>query len=39
MIGLITPWNFPTLMVVWKMAAALITGNTVHHQAAVGVRR
>ena len=27
-IGLITPWNFPTLMVVWKMAAALITGNT-----------
>ena len=27
-VGLITPWNFPTLMVVWKLAAALITGNT-----------
>ncbi|MHB1342959.1 MAG: aldehyde dehydrogenase family protein [Thermoleophilia bacterium] len=27
-IGLITPWNFPALMVAWKLAAALITGNT-----------
>lgn len=27
-VGLITPWNFPTLMVAWKLAAALITGNT-----------
>lgn len=27
-IGLITPWNFPALMVVWKMGAALATGNT-----------
>ncbi len=27
-IGVITPWNFPTLMVVWKLAAALVTGNT-----------
>jgi acyl-CoA reductase-like NAD-dependent aldehyde dehydrogenase len=27
-VGLITPWNFPALMVVWKMGAALITGNT-----------
>jgi acyl-CoA reductase-like NAD-dependent aldehyde dehydrogenase len=27
-IGLITPWNFPALMVVWKLGAALITGNT-----------
>ena len=28
-VGLITPWNFPALMVVWKLGAALITGNTV----------
>lgn len=28
-VGLITPWNFPALMVCWKMGAALITGNTV----------
>lgn len=28
-IGLITPWNFPALMVVWKLGAALVTGNTV----------
>lgn len=27
-IGLITPWNFPALMVVWKLGAALVTGNT-----------
>lgn len=27
-VGLITPWNFPALMVVWKLGAALITGNT-----------
>jgi acyl-CoA reductase-like NAD-dependent aldehyde dehydrogenase len=27
-IGLITPWNFPALMVVWKLGAALATGNT-----------
>ncbi len=27
-VGLITPWNFPALMVVWKMGAALVTGNT-----------
>jgi acyl-CoA reductase-like NAD-dependent aldehyde dehydrogenase len=26
-VGLITPWNFPALMVVWKLGAALITGN------------
>ena len=26
-IGLITPWNFPALMVVWKLGAALVTGN------------
>jgi acyl-CoA reductase-like NAD-dependent aldehyde dehydrogenase len=27
-VGLITPWNFPALMVVWKMGAAVVTGNT-----------
>ncbi len=27
-IGLITPWNFPALMVVWKLGAALAMGNT-----------
>ena len=27
-VGLITPWNFPTVTAVWKLAAALITGNT-----------
>lgn len=28
-VGIITPWNFPALMVVWKLGAALVTGNTV----------
>jgi aldehyde dehydrogenase (NAD+) len=27
-VGAITPWNFPTAIPVWKIAAALITGNT-----------
>ena len=27
--GQITPWNFPLLMVAWKIAPALATGNTV----------
>lgn len=27
-IGLITPWNFPALMVIWKLGAAVATGNT-----------
>ena len=27
-IGLITPWNFPALMVIWKLGAALAMGNT-----------
>lgn len=26
-VGLITPWNAPALMVAWKLAAALVTGN------------
>ena len=28
-IGLITPWNFPLAIPTWKMAPALITGNTI----------
>lgn len=28
-VGLITPWNFPVSIPVWKMAPALVTGNTV----------
>jgi aldehyde dehydrogenase (NAD+) len=27
--GIITPWNFPLLMVAWKLAPALACGNTV----------
>lgn len=27
-IGAITPWNFPVLLALWKVAPALITGNT-----------
>src|ERR1700685_2710019 len=28
-IGQIIPWNFPLLMLAWKLAPALATGNTV----------
>jgi len=28
-VSLITPWNFPSAIPVWKMAPALVTGNTV----------
>lgn len=28
-VGAITPWNFPLLLAVWKLAPALVTGNTV----------
>lgn len=28
-VGLITPWNFPSAIPVWKLAPALIAGNTV----------
>src|SRR5579864_8431277 len=28
-VGLITPWNFPSAIPVWKLAPALICGNTV----------
>ena len=27
-VGAITPWNFPVLLAVWKIAPALLTGNT-----------
>ncbi|MDH0960997.1 aldehyde dehydrogenase family protein [Pseudomonas chengduensis] len=27
-VGAITPWNFPVLLALWKVAPALITGNT-----------
>jgi len=27
-VGAITPWNFPVLLTLWKVAPALITGNT-----------
>jgi acyl-CoA reductase-like NAD-dependent aldehyde dehydrogenase len=30
----ITPWNFPLLLAVWKIAPALATGNTVVHKPA-----
>lgn len=28
-IGAITPWNFPVLLAIWKIAPALIAGNTI----------
>jgi formyltetrahydrofolate dehydrogenase len=28
-VGLIVPWNYPLMMLAWKMAAALAAGNTV----------
>ncbi len=33
-VGLITPWNFPLAIPVWKAAAALVCGNTVVHKPA-----
>ncbi len=27
-VGLITPWNFPSAIPAWKLAPALICGNT-----------
>jgi aldehyde dehydrogenase (NAD+) len=32
--GLITPWNFPLLLAVWKIAPALATGCTIVHKPA-----
>jgi acyl-CoA reductase-like NAD-dependent aldehyde dehydrogenase len=28
-VGLITPWNFPVAIPAWKLAPALVAGNTV----------
>jgi acyl-CoA reductase-like NAD-dependent aldehyde dehydrogenase len=28
-VGAIVPWNFPVLLAIWKIAPALITGNTI----------
>src|SRR6185436_7584077 len=28
-VGLVTPWNFPVAIPVWKLAPALVAGNTV----------
>ncbi|XP_064632154.1 cytosolic 10-formyltetrahydrofolate dehydrogenase-like [Lineus longissimus] len=28
-VGLVTPWNYPLMMLAWKMAACLAAGNTV----------
>ncbi len=28
-VGCITPWNFPTAIPIWKIGAALISGNTI----------
>lgn len=27
--GIITPWNYPLMMLSWKMAACIAAGNTV----------
>ena len=32
--GLVTPWNYPLMMLSWKMAACLAAGNTVVHKPA-----
>lgn len=33
-VSLITPWNFPIAITAWKLAPALVTGNTVVHKPA-----
>jgi alpha-ketoglutaric semialdehyde dehydrogenase len=38
-VACITPWNFPTAIPNWKIAAALITGNTVVFKPASGTAR
>ena len=29
MIGQVTPWNYPLMMAIWKIAPAIAAGNTV----------
>ena len=36
-VGMVTPWNFPIAIPAWKMAPALICGNT--HGGEAGLRR
>ena len=38
-VACITPWNFPTAIPNWKIAAALITGNTIVFKPASGTAR
>jgi alpha-ketoglutaric semialdehyde dehydrogenase len=38
-VACITPWNFPTAIPNWKIAAALVTGNTVVFKPASGTAR
>ncbi|MDZ5811399.1 aldehyde dehydrogenase family protein [Halorubrum sp. AD140] len=33
-VGIITPWNYPIAIPAWKLAPALVTGNTVVHKPA-----
>ena len=33
-VGLITPWNFPLAIPIWKMAPAIVFGNTIVHKPA-----
>lgn len=33
-VGMITPWNYPLMMLSWKMSACLAAGNTVVHKPA-----
>uniref|UniRef100_A0A1I8A8N5 formyltetrahydrofolate dehydrogenase n=1 Tax=Steinernema glaseri TaxID=37863 RepID=A0A1I8A8N5_9BILA len=33
-VGLVTPWNYPLMMLSWKMAACIAAGNTVVHKPA-----
>ena len=33
-VGAVTPWNFPLMISAWKLAPALMTGNTVVHKPA-----
>ena len=33
-VGAVTPWNFPMMISAWKLAPALMTGNTVVHKPA-----
>jgi len=35
-VAIITPWNFPLSIPVWKMAPALVMGNTVVLKAGIG---